>query len=75
MKIEGMSKDEFMRITANGLEETSEKFMEKTGAIPMLISLLGVLLFAELTHKLFDEDDPEDKLTKQLEGDKNDSQH
>ena len=74
MRLEAIDKHTFMEIGAEVLAEVNNDLSKKTGESSLMIPLLGSLILGELTHKLFDKD-PEDKLTKQLEGDKNDSQH
>ena len=70
-----LGKEEFMRICAEVLHKLYKDYMRKTGDDSPVIPLLGSVICAELTSRLYDENPVEDNLINQIMGDINDSQH
>ena len=70
-----LNKEAFMRICVEVLRKLHKDYERKTGDDSPVIPLLGSLICAELTSRLYDENPVEDNLINQIMGDINDSQH
>ena len=68
-------KEAFMRICAEVLHKLYKDYMRKTGDDSPVIPLLGSVICAELTSRLYDGNPVEDNLIDQIMGDINDTQH